>query len=174
MRWIWIDRVLELRSRERLVAINNITAGEEPLQNHFPADPERGLRAQPVFPACFVVEGMAQTAGILVCEASGYKEKVVLAKIGKAEITRDASPGATIRYTAAIERYDAAGASTKGVVELSDPQRNGGAFEEIGRIDLLFSHLDQNMAGAEFPEHNFVFSEGFKSLLRGSGFYDGD
>lgn len=174
MRWIWIDRVLELRSRERLVAIKNITAGEEPLQNHFPADPERGLRAMPVFPACFIVEGMAQTAGILVCEASAYKEKVILAKIGKAELTRDAAPGATIRYTASIERYDAAGASTKGVVELSDPQRHGGAFEEIGRIDLLFSHLDQNMAGAEFPEHNFVFSEGFKALLRGSGFYDGD
>lgn len=174
MRWIWIDRVLELTSRERLVAIKNITAGEESLQNHFGPDPARGLHALPVFPACFIVEGMAQTAGILVCEASAYKEKVVLAKIGKAEITRDATPGATLRYTATIERYDAAGASTKGVVELSDPQRGGGAFEEIGRIDLLFSHLDQNMAGAAFPEHNFVFSEGFKALLRGSGFYDGD
>lgn len=172
MRWIWIDRVLDLRPRERLVAVKNVTAGEDWVSNHFPARP--GEPALPVLPGCFVVEGMAQTAGILVCEASGYKEKVVLAKIGRAEITREARPGCTLRYTATIERLDAAGASTKGVVELADPQRNGGAFETIGQIDLLFSHLDNNFAGAKFPEHNFVFSDGFKDLLRNSGFYDGD
>jgi hypothetical protein len=33
----------------------------------------------------------------------------------------------------------------------------------------MFSHLDQNMAGESFPEHNFVFGEGFKTLLRTSG-----
>ena len=69
--------------------------------------------------------------------------------------------------------HDAAGASTRGVVELSDPQRSDGAFEEIGRIDLLFSHLDKNMAGVEFPEENFVFSEG-SSPCCGSGFYSDD
>ncbi len=172
MRWIWIDRVLELQPRERLVAVKNITAGEDWVSNHFPAR-ANGDAAMPVFPGCFIVEGMAQTAGILVCEASGYKEKVVLAKIGKAELTREARPGCVLRYTATAERIDAAGASTKGVVELSDPQRNGGAFEVIGQIDLLFSHLDNNFGGAKFPEHNFVFSDGFKDLLRNSGFYDG-
>lgn len=172
MRWIWIDRVLELRSRERLVAIKNITAGEDWVSNHFPA--RKGSPALPIFPGCFVVEGMAQSAGILVCEASGYAEKVVLAKIGKAELDRDARPGCTLRYTASVERIDSAGASTTGVIELFDPQRSGGAFEEIGRIDLLFSHLDKNYAGATYPEHNFVFSDGFKDLLRNSGFYDGE
>jgi hypothetical protein len=34
---------------------------------------------------------------------------------------------------------------------------------------LIFSHLDRNMAGVEYPEHNFVFGEGFKTLLRTSG-----
>jgi 3-hydroxyacyl-[acyl-carrier-protein] dehydratase len=171
MRWIWIDRVLELRSRERLVAVKNITAGEDWIANHFPPR-GNGDSSLSVFPACFVIEGMAQTAGILVCEASDYKEKVVLAKIGKVELTREARPGCILRYTATVERIDAAGASTKGVVELSDPQRNDGAFEVIGQIDLLFSHLDKNFGGAKFPEQNFVFSEGFKDLLRTSGFYD--
>lgn len=171
MRWIWIDRVLELRPRERLVAVKNITAGEDWVANHFAAR-SNGDAALIVFPACFVVEGMAQTAGILVCEASGYKEKVVLAKIGKAELTREARPGCVLRYTATIERLDAAGASTTGVVELSDPQRNDGAFEVIGQIDLLFSHLDNNLTGMKFPDHNFVFSDGFKDLLRTSGFYE--
>ncbi len=30
----------------------------------------------------------------------------------------------------------------------------------------MFSHIDQNMAGLEFPEHNFVFTEQFTELLK--------
>jgi hypothetical protein len=33
----------------------------------------------------------------------------------------------------------------------------------------MFSHIDQNMAGTEFPKENFVFSSTFKTLLRMSG-----
>ena len=29
----------------------------------------------------------------------------------------------------------------------------------------MFSHIDQNMAGLKFPEHNFVFTEQFTELL---------
>ena len=31
---------------------------------------------------------------------------------------------------------------------------------------MMFSHIDQNMAGLEFPEHNFVFTEQFTELLK--------
>ena len=48
-------------------------------------------------------------------------------------------------------------AATKGVV-----LKNG---EPIGRIDLMFSHVDQSLAGAEFPEENFVFTGQFKRLI---------
>jgi hypothetical protein len=52
-------------------------------------------------------------------------------------------------------------------VELLDHGRPGDGWREIGRIDLVFSHLDNNMAGVEFPEHNFVFTEQFTELLKG-------
>ncbi|MFT3788828.1 MAG: hypothetical protein QM770_22100 [Tepidisphaeraceae bacterium] len=32
-------------------------------------------------------------------------------------------------------------------------------------IELMFSHLENNLAGQKFPEHNFVFTERFVSLL---------
>jgi 3-hydroxyacyl-[acyl-carrier-protein] dehydratase len=169
MRWMWIDRVVELQPRQRMVAVKNISLAEEHLHDHFAADAERGLAATPVMPASLMLEGMAQTAGILVGHAEEFREKVVLAKISKAEILRDATPGCTLRYTATIERMDAIGASTRGTVEMMDHARPEQGFQTIGAIDLMFSHLDQNMAGAEFPEHNFVFGEGFKTLLRTSG-----
>jgi 3-hydroxyacyl-[acyl-carrier-protein] dehydratase len=31
----------------------------------------------------------------------------------------------------------------------------------------MFSHIDQNISGIEFPEENFVFTDMFESLLRG-------
>jgi len=30
----------------------------------------------------------------------------------------------------------------------------------------MFSHIDQNMAGLDFPEHNFVFTGQFLDLLK--------
>lgn len=169
MRWMWIDRIVELRPRERMVAIKNVSMAEEHLHDHFAAEPGRGLAGLPVMPASLILEGMAQTAGVLVGHAEDFREKVVLAKISRAELMRDATPGCTLRYTATIERLDPLGAGTRGTVELLDYARPDEGFRPIGSIDLMFSHLDQNMAGVEFPAHNFVFGEGFRTLLRTSG-----
>ena len=35
----------------------------------------------------------------------------------------------------------------------------------MAEIELMFSHIDQNMSGIKFPEHNFVFTEQFTELL---------
>jgi 3-hydroxyacyl-[acyl-carrier-protein] dehydratase len=168
MRWMWIDRIIELEPRERLVAIKHISLAEEHLHDHFAAEAERGLPAAPTMPACFIIEGMAQSAGILVGHAGEFKEKVVLAKVSKVELTEEAGPGDTLRYTATVERMDDIGAQTSGVVELL-PRGESSEAREIGRIDLMFSHLDNNMGGAKFPEHNFVFSDSFRTLLTTSG-----
>lgn len=166
---MWIDRVTELVPGRRMRAIKNVTLAEEHLHDHFPADTRAGLPTLPVMPASLIVEGMAQTAGILVGHTRDFREKVILAKLSRAVIERDVLPGHTIRYTAEIERIDDTGASTAGTIERLDHADQKPEYETIGRIDLLFSHIDRNLAGLEFPEHNFVFGEGFKNLLRNSG-----
>lgn len=169
MRWMWIDRIVELVPRQRLVAVKHVSMAEEHLHDHFAGTSTR--RANPIMPMSLIVEGMAQTAGILVGHAEEFREKVILAKVGKAEMAREARPGHTLRYTATITHLDAVGASTQGAVELIEPAATGGVgkAEMVGSIDLMFSHLDQNMAGQSFPSWNFVFSESFKTLLRSSG-----
>lgn len=166
---MWIDRVVALEPGRRLVALKLVSLAEEHLHDHFEADPDAGLPALPVMPASLIIEGMAQTAGILVGHAEGFREKVILAKMNRAELRKDATPGCTLRYTATITQMDRAGASTTGNVELAQPSDGPQVFESIGQIDLMFSHLDQNMAGVEFPAHNFVFGPAFKTLLRTSG-----
>ncbi len=175
MRWMWIDRIIELVPHERLVAIKNVSMAEEHLHDHFAADPPSAPSARPalpLMPASLILEGMAQTAGVLVGHAEEFKQKVILAKIGKAELTRDVGPGMTLRYTATIQRMDAVGAATLGTVDLYDHAHPDRGYQTIGQIEMMFSHLDNNMGGAgapgdAFPEHNFVFGEAFMTLLRG-------
>ena len=151
MRWIWIDKFVEFESRKRAVAIKCVTLAEEHLHDLYPAFP--------IVPHSLIIEAMAQTAGILVGEARNFAEKVILAKIGKATFHRLVRPGETIRFEANIDQLAEQGASISGTVTV-----DGAAVAEIS---LMFSHIDKNMAGAQFPEHNFVFTEQFTELLKG-------
>lgn len=166
MRWIWIDRILELEKARRCVAIKNVSMAEDVLHDHFPA--QRGRKACPVMPNSLIIEGMAQTAGILVGHARDFKEKVILAKIGKAIFTDAALPGHTIIFTAYLERLSDDGGATRGEVQLIDPADS--TRRPLAQIDLLFSHIDHNRAGITFPEHNFVFTSQFMDLLDAGGF----
>jgi 3-hydroxyacyl-[acyl-carrier-protein] dehydratase len=150
MRWIWIDRFTEFTSRQSATAIKNVTLAEEHLHDLYPLFP--------IVPHSLIVEGMAQTSGILVGEARNFEEKVILAKIGRATFHRLVLPGETITYSAKIDQLNEQGASIAGRVTVGD--------ELVAEIELMFSHIDQNMAGLEFPEHNFVFTEQFVELFK--------
>jgi len=151
MRWIWIDAFVEFVSGQRASAVKNITLAEEHLHDHFPG--------YPVMPACLLIEGMAQTAGILVGEARGFAENVILAKIRKAEFDDYAVPGDQIRFDAVLETIDERAAATTGSV-----LKNG---KPMGRVDLMFSHVNQSEKPIDLPDHNFVFTDQFLNLLAG-------
>jgi len=150
MRWIWIDKFLEFESGRRAVAVKNVTLAEEHLHDHFPGFP--------IMPECLMIEAMAQTAGILVGQANDFREKVVLAKISKVVFHDFVRPGDSLRIEAQIGSLAPEAAGTTGRI-LRDAQL-------IAEIDLMFSHIDQNLAGKKFPEENFVFTGLFISLLR--------
>ena len=168
MRWMWIDRIVSFEPETRLVAIKNVSLAEEHLHDHFPADADRD--ALPIMPAPLMIEGMAQTAGILVGSVNRFREKVILAKIVNATFEVEVGPGEIIEYDATLERIDGNGASTAGTVRRLRPPET--EWEVIGRVDLMFSHIDHNLAGLEFPEENFVFSDNFRTILRAAGLED--
>jgi 3-hydroxyacyl-[acyl-carrier-protein] dehydratase len=55
--FLLVDRVLEVKLGESIVACKNLTANEPFFDGHFPG--------KPVFPGVLLVEAMAQAAGIL-------------------------------------------------------------------------------------------------------------
>src|SRR5436189_1033939 len=90
MRWIWIDRFTSFESGKSARAVKNLSLAEDHFADHFPG--------YPVMPAALMLEGLAQTGGILVGEANDFKEKVVLAKIVRASFQREALAGQQLLY----------------------------------------------------------------------------
>ena len=153
MRWIWIDKFVEFESGKRAVSVKNVTLAEEHLHDHFPGFP--------VMPECLMIEAMAQTAGILVGQAKNFEEKVILAKINKCVFFDYLKPGDTLRLEANIDSIAPEAAGTRGKITRDD--------NLVAEIDLMFSHIDQNIGGKKFPDENFVFTDMFASLMQGIG-----
>ena len=57
--FLLIDRVIDIRGEDHGIGIKNVTMNEPHFTGHFPDNP--------VMPGVLMVEGMAQTASILVC-----------------------------------------------------------------------------------------------------------
>lgn len=125
MRWYWIDRYLEFESGQRAKAIKNITLAEEHVHDHFPY--------HPVMPNSLIIEGVAQTGGLLVCEHSGFREKVVLAKIPKAVFYDEACPGDSLVYTTTVEYIHPDGAMVSATSHKGDQLQ--------AEFELVFAHL---------------------------------
>lgn len=60
--FLLVDRVINIRGAEFGIGIKNVTFNEPQFMGHFPE--------MPVFPGVLMIEGMAQTAGVL-CVLSG-------------------------------------------------------------------------------------------------------
>src|SRR6267378_671193 len=102
MRWIWIDRFVEFRRGEFARAVKQWSLAEDLFAAHFPEFP--------VVPGSLILEGLAQTGGILVGEANDFREKVVLAKIPRATFHGEALAGDTVRFAVEVQDLRAEGA----------------------------------------------------------------
>ncbi len=149
MRWIWIDRFVAFESGKSARAVKNLSLAEDHFADHFPG--------YPVMPAALILEGLAQTGGILVGEANQFKEKVVLAKVPRASFPREALAGMMLVYDAEILHLRPEGAAVAGRATAD------GAV--VAEVEIFFAHLDQNRSQALFGDHNFVFGSEVRYLL---------
>jgi len=159
MRWIWIDKFIEFESGRRAQAIKNVSLAEEHLHDHFPG--------APMMPNSLIIEGLAQTGGLLVGEHNRFEEKVILAKISKAVFHFPAVPGDTLRYTTVIDAITDGGATVTATAHVGERLQ--------AEAEIMFAHLDDtNRAKTLFEPKNFVFTMkllGVFDVGRGS---DGD
>lgn len=89
--FLLIDRVIDLKRKQRIVAIKNVTVNEPFFAGHFPD--------KPIMPGVLIVEAMAQAGGaLLLTEVEDRHDKLmVFAGIEKARFRRPVTPGDQLR-----------------------------------------------------------------------------
>jgi len=120
-----IDRVVEMKLGESLVAIKNVSYNEPYFQGHFPN--------RPVMPAVIILEAMAQATGILVLRSMDKlpSEKSIYYFVGidGARFRRPVEPGDQLRIDVKLLR------SSRGIWKLrSDATVDG---ETVASGDLM-------------------------------------
>src|ERR1700681_2769791 len=128
MRWFWIDRFTHFESGTQATAIKNVSLAEEHLHDHFPG--------APLMPNSLVIEGIAQTGGLLVAEHSGFENRVVLAKVAKARFHFSAVPGDTLTYHATLDDIHKDGAIVSATSHVGPRLQ--------GEVQLFFAHLGES------------------------------
>ncbi len=152
MNWYWIDRFTLFESGKRAKAIKTITRAESHLREHF--------RFHPVAPASLIIEGLAQTAGLMINEATKFDKKVVLGKIPRLQFYQtEIVPGDVLTYEANADYINEEGSMASVSVHRGE--------ELIADGVLVFAHL-----GSDFNNKR-QFAEGdLEDLVRAYGMYD--
>jgi len=91
--FLMVDRIISVRGDEFAIGIKNVTANEPQFQGHFPDNP--------VFPGVLLLEGMAQTAGVIcmrVIGRNGAGSAPYFLTIDKAKFRKPVYPGDTVEY----------------------------------------------------------------------------
>ena len=90
---LMVDRVVDMQLDHSAVGIKNVSFNEPQFQGHFPG--------APVFPGVLMIEGMAQTAGVICMHVLGWqgqRKAVYFVTIDKAKFRKPVIPGDTIEY----------------------------------------------------------------------------
>jgi len=90
--FLMVDRIIGMRGDETAIGIKNVTINEPQFLGHFPGNP--------VFPGVLMIEGMAQTAGVicLLGNTGPQASNLYFLTIDKAKFRKPVLPGDTIEY----------------------------------------------------------------------------
>jgi 3-hydroxyacyl-[acyl-carrier-protein] dehydratase len=90
--FLMVDRVIDIQGDDHGIGIKNVTVNEPQFQGHFPGNP--------VFPGVLMIEGMAQTAGVLcLIKLQTMQPKAVFfLTIDKAKFRKPVFPGDVVEY----------------------------------------------------------------------------
>jgi 3-hydroxyacyl-[acyl-carrier-protein] dehydratase len=89
--FLMVDRLVDVRGDQFGIGIKNVTINEPQFQGHFPDNP--------VFPGVLLLEGMAQTAGVLCVHARKESPPYVyFMTIDGAKFRKPVIPGDRVEY----------------------------------------------------------------------------
>lgn len=110
--FLLIDRVLEMKKGESIVALKNVTFNEPFFRGHFPG--------APVMPGVLIVEAMAQAGAVLLLHDMADRESklVYFTGIDRARFRRTVGPGDQLRLTLRVLKLRSRSCKMRGLAEV--------------------------------------------------------
>jgi 3-hydroxyacyl-[acyl-carrier-protein] dehydratase len=112
MRHYWVDRIVEIESGARAVGLKSVALSEDAFDEHFPGNP--------VLPGIFLLEGLAQTAGVLFYRSTAGRQLAVLGSADRVKFVSFARPGDLVTMEVAIESMTDSAARVRGTARVGD------------------------------------------------------
>ena len=130
MRHFHLDRILSLQPGSCATGVRSVALGDDVFTEHFPGNP--------VLPGVYVLEGLAQTAGVLLWESSQRTRIAVMVSVDRARFTSFARPGDSLRLAVEIDSLEQEVARVRGTAMVGDRQVTVAAFtfsmQETARV----------------------------------------
>ncbi len=130
MRYVLIDRFLELERGERARAVKCVTRGEP-----FVGD---------TYPSALVLEALLQTGGVLARSGSGFRSMSVLGKVERAVFPAEAHPGDRIQLDVRATMTRPEGTLCEGVATVDD--------KVVGEAEFLIVFLPAELTPPPDPD----------------------
>jgi UDP-3-O-[3-hydroxymyristoyl] N-acetylglucosamine deacetylase/3-hydroxyacyl-[acyl-carrier-protein] dehydratase len=94
--FLFVDRILEIEEKKRIVGLKNVSINEPFFQGHFPG--------HPIMPGVLIIEAMAQVGGMLLMGSIGDPESKVVyfMSLDNVKFRRPVKPGDQIRFELVI------------------------------------------------------------------------
>jgi len=135
VRFLLVDRIIQLESGRRARALKNITLSEDLFTHHFPE--------QPLMPGTLLLECMVQLADAVMREASDFEHLGILVQVGRLRLRRVVTPGDQIELEVKLK-------STDGDAHCFDAQaRVNGSVSASAEFTLLRKLLEDFETKAE-------------------------
>ena len=106
MRFLLVDRILELESGKRAVGLKNVTLSEDFLAYHFPE--------YPIMPGVLITEALVQLASWIISESTDFEQMGIAVEYERLKFRRLVRPGDQLRMEVEIVNHDPTRAEVKG------------------------------------------------------------
>ncbi len=136
MRFLLVDRILDIEAAKHIVAEKWIAPEEDYFRDHFPG--------YPIVPGVLLVEMIAQAGGKCLIAGIEQDQWPILLQITRANFRKTVTPGTTVRIEATIESCNKLTASAEGFVTCKGAR--------VAEASLTYGYIPKNLLTVGFED----------------------